>query len=122
MASPPRVPFAHSFLQRVLYFFKAFWLSELVSKRRCWLLQGVDCFGAFMQSGLPKEVLKAVWDLVAGDAGHLSRHQFVQVRRSLVGSYAWRRGLDRSCSHRACRPGSAQQCPGQGMVGRVGGG
>ena len=46
--------------------------------RRC-LPQGVDCFGAFMQSGLPKEVLKAVWDLVAGDAGQLSRHQFVQV-------------------------------------------
>lgn len=43
------------------------------------LPQGVDCFGAFMQSGLPKEMLKAVWDLVAGDAGQLSRHQFVQV-------------------------------------------
>lgn len=40
---------------------------------------GVDCFGAFMQSGLPKEILKTVWDLVAGDAGQLSRHQFVQA-------------------------------------------
>lgn len=45
----------------------------------CRAAQGVDCFGVFMQSGLPKEVLKAVWDLVAGDAGQLSRHQFVQV-------------------------------------------
>lgn len=43
-------------------------------------MQGVDCFGAFMQSGLPKEVLKSVWDLVAGDAGQLSRHQFLQVK------------------------------------------
>lgn len=46
-------------------------------------MQGVHCFGAFMQSGLPKEVLKAVWDLVAGDEGQLSRHQFVQVSLGL---------------------------------------
>ena len=44
--------------------------------------QGMDCFPAFMQSGLHKGVLKEVWDLVAGDAGQLSAHQFVQVRRA----------------------------------------
>lgn len=46
-------------------------------------VQGVDCFPAFMQSGLPKAALKEVWDLVAGEAGQLSAHQFVQVRCSI---------------------------------------
>ncbi|KAK2079755.1 hypothetical protein QBZ16_002150 [Prototheca wickerhamii] len=43
------------------------------------LVQGVDCFGVFMRSGLPKAALKTVWDLVAGEAGALSAHQFVQA-------------------------------------------
>ena len=42
------------------------------------LVQGVDCFPALMRSGLPKDTLKAIWDVVAGDAGYLNRHQFVQ--------------------------------------------
>ena len=33
--------------------------------------QGTDCFGAFMQSGLPKASLKQIWDLVAGDEPRL---------------------------------------------------
>ena len=33
--------------------------------------QGMDCFGAFMQSGLPKAALKQIWDLVAGDEARL---------------------------------------------------
>ncbi len=33
--------------------------------------QGTDCFGAFMQSGLPKASLKQIWDLVAGDGSRL---------------------------------------------------
>jgi hypothetical protein len=31
-----------------------------------------------MRSGLPKDILKSIWDVVAGDEGHLNRHQFVQ--------------------------------------------
>lgn len=42
------------------------------------LVQGVDCFPTLMRSGLPKEILKTIWDVVAGDEGHLNRHQFVQ--------------------------------------------
>jgi hypothetical protein len=42
-------------------------------------ISGADCFATFMRSGLPKEALKQVWDIVAGDAGQLSRHQFVQA-------------------------------------------
>jgi hypothetical protein len=42
-------------------------------------VQGTDCFGAFMQSGLPKAALKQIWDLVAGDEPRLNRHQFVQA-------------------------------------------
>ena len=41
-------------------------------------LQGGDCFGAFMQWGLPKGTLKDVWGIVAGDEGFLNQHQFVQ--------------------------------------------
>ncbi|KAL3162274.1 hypothetical protein ABBQ32_009966 [Trebouxia sp. C0010 RCD-2024] len=41
-------------------------------------VQGGDCFGAFMQWGLPKGTLKDVWAAVAGDEGYLSQHQFVQ--------------------------------------------
>ena len=37
----------------------------------CPLPQGTDCFGAFMQSGLPKASLKQIWDLVAGDEPRL---------------------------------------------------
>ncbi len=52
---------------------------EQLDTDRDGFVQGVDCFGAFMQSGLPKQLLKDIWDLVAGDAGYLNRHQFVQV-------------------------------------------
>ena len=41
-------------------------------------VQGGDCFGAFMQWGLPKGTLKDVWATVAGDEGYLSQQQFVQ--------------------------------------------
>ncbi|KAL4548135.1 hypothetical protein Ndes2526B_g07333 [Nannochloris sp. 'desiccata'] len=41
-------------------------------------VQGVDCFPALMRSGLPKDILKSIWDVVAGDEGQLNRHQFVQ--------------------------------------------
>jgi hypothetical protein len=39
--------------------------------------QGGDCFGTFMQSGLPRQTLKDVWQTVAGDMPHLDRQQFV---------------------------------------------
>lgn len=39
---------------------------------------GVDCFAAFMRSGLPKSTLKSIWDVVAGNDGSLNRHQFIQ--------------------------------------------
>ena len=42
------------------------------------MVQGIDCFPALMRSGLPKEILKSIWDVVAGDEGYLNRHQFVQ--------------------------------------------
>jgi hypothetical protein len=42
-------------------------------------LQGQDCFGAFMAWGLPKEVLREVWALVAGSQGQLDKHQFVSA-------------------------------------------
>lgn len=38
--------------------------------------QGGDCFSFFMQWGLPKAVLKQVWDVVAGDEGQLNPQQF----------------------------------------------
>lgn len=41
-------------------------------------VQGVDCFPALMRSGLPKDTLKSIWDVVAGDEAQLNRHQFVQ--------------------------------------------
>jgi len=41
-------------------------------------VQGVHCFPALMRSGLPKDTLKSIWDVVAGDEGQLNRHQFVQ--------------------------------------------
>jgi len=41
-------------------------------------VQGVDCFPTFMRCGLPKGALKDIWDVVAGDEGHLNRHQFIQ--------------------------------------------
>ena len=43
------------------------------------LLQGQDCFGAFMAWGLPKEVLREIWALVAGSQGQLDKHQFVSA-------------------------------------------
>jgi len=42
-------------------------------------VQGTDCFGAFMQSGLYKDALRHIWSVVAGDAGSLSGHQFIQA-------------------------------------------
>lgn len=42
------------------------------------LVKGVDCFGAFMKSGLSKPSLKKIWDVVAGNEGSLNRHQFIQ--------------------------------------------
>ena len=63
------------------------------------IVQGGDCFGAFMQWGLPKGTLKDVWATVAGDEGYLSQQQFVQclylmdnakkVRRSCKQSLWW---------------------------------
>lgn len=39
--------------------------------------QGGECFGYFMQWGLPKAALKDIWELVAGDEGRLTQRQFV---------------------------------------------
>lgn len=38
---------------------------------------GKECFGEFMQWGLPKEVLREVWNLVASGQGQLDVKQFV---------------------------------------------
>lgn len=43
------------------------------------LAQGQDCFGAFMEWGLPKEALREIWALVAGSQGQLDKHQFVSA-------------------------------------------
>ncbi|KAI8469930.1 MAG: hypothetical protein J3K34DRAFT_521730 [Monoraphidium minutum] len=43
------------------------------------LVLGADCFGAFMQTGLDKRVLKHIWDLVAGTSGSLNGEQFVRA-------------------------------------------
>ena len=40
-------------------------------------LQGGECFGYFMHWGLPKDVLKSIWEVVAGDEGRLTQGQFV---------------------------------------------
>lgn len=40
-------------------------------------LQGKDCFGIFMEWGLPRQVLKDVWQVVAGDESYLSQQGFV---------------------------------------------
>ena len=58
--------------------------NELIMIHQLWhhvysvTVQGGDCFGAFMQWGLPKGTLKDVWATVAGDEGYLSQQQFVQ--------------------------------------------
>ena len=39
--------------------------------------QGGECFGYFMQWGLPKATLKDIWELVAGDEGRLTQRHFV---------------------------------------------
>ena len=44
---------------------------------KCATLQGGACFGTFMQSGLPRQTLKAVWQVVAGNASFLDQQQFV---------------------------------------------
>ncbi len=40
-------------------------------------MQGGECFGFFLQSGLDKAVLRDIWTLVAGTEGRLSQQQFV---------------------------------------------
>lgn len=40
-------------------------------------LQGGDCYNFFLQWGLPKQTLKEVWDVVAGNQGFLTSAQFV---------------------------------------------
>ncbi len=40
-------------------------------------LQGGECFGFFLQSGLDKAVLRDIWTVVAGAEGRLSQQQFV---------------------------------------------
>ncbi|KAL4856966.1 Intersectin-1 [Chlorella vulgaris] len=77
-AAPPPAPLAFPPLsgEQAAAFQAAF--SQLDTDRDGYV-QGGDCFGAFMQSGLPKSVLKQIWDLVAGDEPRLSRHQFVQA-------------------------------------------
>lgn len=52
--------------------------AKLDSDRDGYVL-GQDCFGAFMEWGLPKEVLREVWALVAGNQGQLDKHQFVSA-------------------------------------------
>lgn len=42
-------------------------------------VKGADCFAAFLQWGLDKTVLAQIWDLVAGNAGHLNGPQFCQA-------------------------------------------
>ncbi len=39
--------------------------------------QGQDCFGTFMEWGLPKEVLREIWALAAGQQGQLDARQFI---------------------------------------------
>ena len=41
------------------------------------VVQGGAVFPVFMQSGLPKDRLKAIWDLVAGDRGYLSLPELI---------------------------------------------
>ena len=40
-------------------------------------MQGGECFGYFMQWGLPKAILKDIWEVVAGDEGRLTQRQFI---------------------------------------------
>ncbi|DBB00571.1 TPA: hypothetical protein ACH3X3_002269 [Trebouxia sp. C0006] len=53
-------------------------MFQQMDNNRDGYVQGGDCFGAFMQWGLPKGTLKDVWAAVAGDQGYLSQQQFVQ--------------------------------------------
>lgn len=41
------------------------------------VMQGGDCAGFFMQWGLQKEVLRDIWEVVAGDEGRLSQDHFL---------------------------------------------
>jgi hypothetical protein len=58
------------------------------------MLQGQDCFGAFMAWGLPKEVLREIWALVAGSQGQLDKHQFVSALYLMDSVKKVRWGLD----------------------------
>ncbi|CAL8470940.1 g10482 [Coccomyxa elongata] len=40
-------------------------------------VEGGDCAGFFLQWGLPKEVLRDIWEVVAGDEGRLSQSHFL---------------------------------------------
>lgn len=40
-------------------------------------VQGVDCAGFFTQWGLQKDVLRDIWEVVAGDEGRLSQGHFL---------------------------------------------
>ncbi|GAX73708.1 hypothetical protein CEUSTIGMA_g1161.t1 [Chlamydomonas eustigma] len=43
------------------------------------IVQGGDCFTAFLQWGLDQAVLASIWDMVSGGAGHLNSQQFCQA-------------------------------------------
>ncbi|EFN53813.1 hypothetical protein CHLNCDRAFT_58481 [Chlorella variabilis] len=73
---PPAAAFPPLAAEQAAAFQTAF--SQLDTDRDGFV-QGTDCFGAFMQSGLPKAALKQIWDLVAGNEPRLNRHQFVQA-------------------------------------------
>ncbi|KAL4435474.1 hypothetical protein ABPG77_006236 [Micractinium sp. CCAP 211/92] len=75
-APPPSAAFPPLSAEQAAAFQMAF--SQLDTDRDGFV-QGTDCFGAFMQSGLPKASLKQIWDLVAGNEPRLNRHQFVQA-------------------------------------------
>ncbi|KAL4419756.1 hypothetical protein ABPG75_006854 [Micractinium tetrahymenae] len=75
-APPPGTAFPPLAAEQAAAFQTAF--AQLDTDRDGFV-QGTDCFGAFMQSGLPKAALKHIWDLVAGNEPRLNRHQFVQA-------------------------------------------
>jgi len=81
------------------------------------VLTGAACFGAFMQSGLSKKELKEIWDVVAGNAGELNRHQFVQAMYLIDWVKMSSKTVPRSLP--AQFPPVASDAGGAGVIGRA---
>ena len=80
-------------------------------------VQGGDCFGTFMQSGLPKHILKDIWAVVAGDVGRLTMPQFLSCMYllDLAKRGKVRIPKPRPCAAAQLQPGFVQELKPMGL-------